>query len=144
MGMFDNPYAAYGYQPYGQPPYMQPQPPPQQQQQPQQPQQRGPDWLSVQTINQVEQISVPAGTKAWVMVQNEPVFALRVADQMGLVQTSYYRFEQFDPAAQAAPPPQMPPADYITRDELEARLAEFAGALKPQPAPARAKKEAAE
>lgn len=145
MGMFDNPYAVYGYQPYGQPPYMQPQPPPQQQQQPQQPQQRGPDWLSVQTINQVEQISVPAGTKAWVMVQNEPVFALRVADQMGLVQTSYYRFEPFDPAAQAAPAAQTAPvADYITRDELEARLAEFAGALKPQPAPSRAKKEAAE
>ena len=70
------------------------------------------------------------------------MFALRVADQMGLVQTEYYHFDRIDPAAQAAPPPQMPPADYVTRDELEARLAEFAGALKPQPAPARTKKEA--
>lgn len=144
---YDNPYAGYGYrsygqQPYGQPPYMQPQPPPPQPPQ-QQVQQQGPDWVQVQTVNQVEQINVPAGAKAWVMVQNEPVFALRVADQMGLVQTSYYRFEPFDPAAQAAAAQAVPPADYITRDELEARLAEFAGTLRSQPAPTRAKKEAA-
>lgn len=92
----------------------------------------------VQTINQVEQINVPAGAKAWIMVQNEPIFALRTADQMGLVQTDYYRFEHIDPAA-AAPAQQ---ADYITRDELEARLTELVGTLKPQPA--RPKKEAAE
>lgn len=93
-----------------------------------QPQQSGPDWLQVPNIKQVEQVSVQPGGKAWVMVQNEPVFALKVADQMGLVTTSYYRFEKYDPeAAVAASSP-----TYITRDELEQRLAAFADSLKPQ------------
>lgn len=79
------------------------------------PQQTGPDWLQVPDIKQVEQVQVQPGGKAWVMVQNEPVFALRVADQMGLVTTSYYRFEKIDPAAMAAP---APAADYVTREEF--------------------------
>ena len=47
------------------------------------------------------------------MVQNEPIFALRTADNMGLVTTDYYRFEKVDPGAAA------PAADYVTRAEFE-------------------------
>lgn len=48
------------------------------------------------------------------MVQNEPIFALRVADQMGLVSTDYYRFEKIDPAST-----QPAISDYVTRAEFE-------------------------
>lgn len=82
---------------------------------PQRPQQSGPDWMQVPTVKQVEQIQVQPGGKAWVMVQNEPVFALRVADQMGLVTTSYYRFEKYDPDATAA----TSSPEYVTRAEFE-------------------------
>lgn len=71
------------------------------------------DWIMVQNINQVEQISVQPGQKAWIMVQNEPVFALRVADNMGLVSTDYYKFEKYNMQATA------PLNDnYVTKDEM--------------------------
>lgn len=100
-----------------------------------QPQQAGPDWIRVATAQQVEQVSVQPGGKAWVMVENMPVFALRVADNMGLVTTDYYRFEKIDQnvatgaggAAQAA-------GNGMTREETEKlideRLAAFADNLK--------------
>ena len=71
-------------------------------------------------------MQVPSGGKAWVMVQNEPVFALRTADNMGLVTTDYYRFEKIDPAASA------PASDYITRAEFD----QFVASLKKEGDPA--------
>lgn len=79
-------------------------------------QQTGPDWIPVTDIKQVEQVQVVPGGKAWVMLQNEPVFALRVADQMGLVTTSYYRFEKIDPEAVSAPAQS---SEYVTRAEFQ-------------------------
>lgn len=129
-----NPYSPYGYPMPSQSGFIgqgMSQPPQQAQSQ-----QSGPDWVMAPTIKDVEHVNVPPGGKAWVMVQNEPLFALRTADQMGLVTTSYYRFEKYDPAAQ---PAEAAPS-YITREELEQRLTAFAESLKPQ----RTKKEAAE
>lgn len=79
-------------------------------------QQTGPDWVPVTDIKQVEQVQVAPGGKAWVMLQNEPIFALRVADQMGLVTTSYYRFEKIDPAAMSAPATSQ---EFVTRAEFQ-------------------------
>lgn len=79
--------------------------------------QTGPDWIQVPEIQQVEQVQVQPGAKAWVMVQNQPVFALRVADQMGLVNTSYYRFEKIDPSATTSAAPTN--EEYVTRQEFQ-------------------------
>lgn len=98
--------------------------------------QGGPDWITVPTVKQVEQVSVQPGQKAWVMAQNEPVFALRVADNMGLVTTDYYRFEKYTPGMEQ----DATAANYVTAEQLEARLTAFAESLKPAP---RGKKEAA-
>ena len=57
--------------------------------------QSGPEWIMAPSVKQVEQVSVQPGQKAWIMVQNAPVFALRTADNMGLVTTDYYKFEKF-------------------------------------------------
>lgn len=98
-------------------------------------QQAGPDWVQVPEIKQVEQVQVSPGSKAWVMVQNQPVFALRVADQMGLVNTSYYRFEKIDPAAMTAPADR---PEYVTREEFD----RFVASLRAPIAEAPAEKEA--
>lgn len=82
----------------------------------------GPELVTVQTINQVEQVGVQPGQRRIVMVQNEPVIAARSADQMGLVSTEYYRLEKFDPAASAV----TPQTEYITRREFD----EFVAGLK--------------
>ena len=42
--------------------------------------QSGPEWIMAPSVKQVEQVSVQPGQKAWIMVQNAPVFALRTAD----------------------------------------------------------------
>lgn len=118
-------YDQYGFGPYNQyqQPMMQrpvmPQPVPQPSHQ--QMQQNGP-WLIVQTVNQVEQVAVQPGQVAWIMCQNAPVFVRREANRMGLVTTEYFRFEQFDPKAQAAAQEQ---ADYVTRAEFEQFVADM-------------------
>lgn len=99
-------------------------------------QQAGPDWIQVATAQQVEQVSVQPGGKAWVMVQNAPVFALRVADNMGLVTTDYYRFEKIDQnAATGATGSAQSAGNGMTREEVDALISErlnaFADSLKP-------------
>jgi len=71
------------------------------------------DWIFVQSIDQVESVSVPPSKKAWIMVQNEPVFALRSADAMGLITTDFYKFEKME--AKAKP-------EFITSDQLAEAL----------------------
>lgn len=51
----------------------------------------------VATIEQVEQVQLMPGEKKIILVQNAPVMAIRIADQMGLVQTEYRKLEAFDP-----------------------------------------------
>lgn len=99
----------------------------------------GQDLVTVQTIDQVEQVGLQPGQRKVVMVQNDPVVALRAADQLsGLVATKYYRLLEFDPRATVA---SEQTSNYITREELEERLNDFANSLKPS---GKTKKEAAE
>lgn len=94
--------------------------------------------VPVQTIQQVEQIGLQPGQRKMVMVQNDAVVALRVADPVsGLVDTKYFNLVEFDPHAVQT---QVAPVNYVTADQLEERLAAFADSLKP----ARAKKDAKE
>ena len=68
-------------------------------QQPQQfrPQQASMDWIRVPNVTDVEQVTVMPGQTAWVMTQNANVFAVRAADQMGIINTRYFQFSEFDP-----------------------------------------------
>ena len=68
-------------------------------------------WLYVPTAKDVQSVQVQPGQKAWVMVQNDCVFALRSADNMGIVTTDFYRFEKID--AETANPQN----EYVTRKE---------------------------
>lgn len=81
-------------------------------------QQSNMDWIMVADVKNVESVSVQPGQKAWVMAQNEPVFALRTANQLGLVTTEYYKFERYDPNTQPTAAT-MQPGDYVTRKEFE-------------------------
>lgn len=92
-----------------------------------QPAQQGaaPVVLQVATIKQVEQAPVQPGGKALVLVANEPVIAMRTADNMGLTTTDYYHIERFDPEAAAA----APAGDFVTRAEFQQALAGLAQQL---------------
>lgn len=91
---------------------------PQYTQQQAQSQQSNMDWLMVADVKSVESVSVQPGQKAWVMAQNEPVFALKTANQLGLVTTEYYKFERYDPNTQPTAAV-IQPGDYVTRKEFE-------------------------
>lgn len=67
--------------------------------QPQSRQQTNVDWIRVPNVQDVEQVTVQAGQTAWIMAQNTSVFAVRMADNMGIVTTKYFRFDAWDPAA---------------------------------------------
>lgn len=116
-------YGAYGYNPYQMYQSMQTQ---SVQQTLQPPQNNGVDVAYVSDVQQVERLQLAAGQKRIVIVQNEPVIAMRSADQMGLVNTDYYRLEKIDINNQqtttAGP-------DYVTREQMEARIAELCAQL---------------
>lgn len=134
--MYDQ-YNPYGYQQFGPPNmqmpqnnYMQPRP-------------TAPamDVAQVQTIQQVEQVGLQPGQRKIVMVQNEPVVALRVADPIsGLVDTKYYNLVEIDPRAMRG----QPSANYVTAEQLESRLSELLDSLKPTSRGKRETKEATE
>lgn len=84
------------------------------------PQANSSPWLYVPTVKDVQSVQVQPGQKAWVMVQNDCVFALRSADNMGIVTTDFYRFEKIDEEAAN------PQTEYVTRKEWE----EFLNSIK--------------
>lgn len=58
--------------------------------------------VQVPTIEHVEQIQLQPEEKKIVLVQNQPVLAMRTADAMGLVSTRYFTLSDYDPHAQQA------------------------------------------
>jgi hypothetical protein len=84
----------------------------------------GMEVVSVQNVSQVEQISVQPGQRRLVMVQNEPVIAARVADQMGLVSTEYYQLVKFTPTTGSAVPVSGD-SEFITRKEFNEFVAKI-------------------
>lgn len=88
--------------------------------------QSGLDWIFVPNIRDAAGVTVPPGGKAWIMAQDEPIFAVRVADNLGMIKTDYYRFAPCDPAAEEAAEKN---AQFVTRDEFTAALQELRTAL---------------
>lgn len=62
-------------------------------------QQTNMDWIRVPNLGDIDQVTVQPGQTAWVMAQNANVFAVRSADQMGIINTRYFQFTEFDPRA---------------------------------------------
>lgn len=91
------------------------------------PQSNMPTVMQVSTIKQVEQAPVQPGGKALVLVSNEPVIAMRSADNMGITSTDYYHIEKFDPETEQT----APSVDYVTRAEFQQALANIAQQLQP-------------
>lgn len=76
-------------------PMMQPQTPAQP---PRQPQQTSFDWIRVNTVEDIKNVSVAPNGQAWIMLSNEPVFAVKSADSMGLASTRMFKFEPYTPS----------------------------------------------
>ena len=83
----------------------------------------------VQTIQQVEQVQVQPNQRRLILVQNEPVVAMRVADGMGLTTTQYYKLTKFNPSADVVNIVNES-GKYVTEEQLEERLKILLDSLK--------------
>lgn len=68
-------------------------------------------FTMVPTITDVDKVMVQPGETRWIMVQNEPVMAVKKADTMGYASGEYYRLTKIDPAAMQTP---APGCNYVT------------------------------
>lgn len=62
------------------------------------------DWIRVNTMEDVKNVTVAPGKKAWIMLQNDPVFVVKSANDMGLATTQAFKFEPYNPQQAAAAP----------------------------------------
>lgn len=110
-------------------------------------------WTMVPCLADVDKVSVQPGETKWIMVQSDPIFAVKTANAMGYAPAEYYRFEQIDPAVLAAPAAvqasqQLTRADVekIVEDKAQALISQYGAALAsqaPAQTSAKAKKEVA-
>ena len=144
MAFLYDPYTGKPIQPRGYSWPFEPQPMPPSQQA--QPESKDP-WTMVPSLADVDKVSVERGETKWIMVQSDPIFAVKTANAMGYAPAEYYRFEQIDPAALSQPTP-LPGGQTLTREDVEHIVEEKAQSLIGQylstmpAAPTRAKKEA--
>lgn len=89
-------------------------------------QQPAPKMVLVPTVQDIERFQIPIGQSLIIMAQNEPVFARRSADGMGLVNTEYFRFEPYNPNS-------VQQAEYVTRAEFEKAVAMLRGGVQNEP-----------
>lgn len=67
--------------------------------------------VQLPTVADVEKFQPQRGATMVVMAQDKPVFALKVADRMGVVNANWYRYESYNP--------EQDKPKYVTMDELE-------------------------
>ena len=77
------------------------------------------NWIPVGGYDDVRGIMVQPGATVWAMDNNEPIFYVKTADQMGVCTIDAYRYERIQVGA--GPVPQN--VDYITRGEYQQLLA---------------------
>ena len=56
-------------------------------------------FTMVPTVADVDKVVAQPGETKWIMVQNEPVLAVKTANTMGYASSEYYRLAKIDPAA---------------------------------------------
>lgn len=77
------------------------------------------NWIPVNGYEDVRSIMVQPGATVWAMDNNDPIFYVKTADQMGVCTIDAYRYERIQ--AGATPAPQS--SEYITRGEYQQLLA---------------------
>lgn len=70
-------------------------------------------------------ISLQPGKQALIIAQNEPYMAFKVADNMGMVQTTLYKIEQISEQELSTPG-----NDYITRNEFQQTIQHIIESIK--------------
>lgn len=81
-------------------------------------QQTNVNWIQVNGYDDMRGIMVPPGGTVWAMDINEQIFYVKSADSMGVCTIEAYRYERIQMGSGGG---------YVTREELERRLAQISG-----------------
>lgn len=85
-------------------------------------------WTMVPSLADVDKVSVQPCETKWIMVQSDPIFAVKTANAMGYAPAEYYRFEQIDPAGLTAHV-SVPAVPQLTREDVEKIVEDKASVL---------------
>ena len=84
--------------------------------------------VQLPTVADIERFQPQRGMTMVLMAQDKPVFALKSADQMGVVNANWYKYEKYNP--------EQDKPRYVTMEELEKVLSKFAqGSVTPAQKP---------
>lgn len=115
----------------------------QQQMNNQMPAQQNVNWIPVSGYQGAKDHIVQPNTTAWMMDNNEPVFYVKSADNLGTTTFKAYRFEEIAEPGQTVSTPQIDMSKYVQRDEFESLKAQIDKlSASAQKSSARANKEA--
>lgn len=59
-------------------------------------QQSNVNWIDVNNINDINNISVQPNTTAWIRFVSEPIIAKKTSDSMGMCKTEYFKIEKIE------------------------------------------------
>lgn len=85
----------------------------------QMPAQQNVNWIPVSGYQGAKDHIVQPNTTAWMMDNNEPVFYVKSADNLGTTTFKAYRFEEIAEPGQPMQTPQIDMSKYVQRDEFE-------------------------
>lgn len=85
----------------------------------QQPTMQNVNWIPVSGYQGAKDHIVQPNTTAWMMDNNEPVFYVKSADNLGTTTFKAYRFEEISEPGQTVSVPQLDMSKYVQRDEFE-------------------------
>lgn len=85
----------------------------------QQPTMQNVNWIPVSGYQGAKDHIVQPNTTAWMMDNNEPVFYVKSADNLGTTTFKAYRFEEIVDPGQTVSTPQIDMSKYVQRDEFE-------------------------
>lgn len=109
----------------------------------QQPTMQNVNWIPVSGYQGAKDHIVQPNTTAWMMDNNEPVFYVKSADNLGTTTFKAYRFEEISEPGQTVSAPQIDMSQYVHRDEFESLKAQIDKlSASTQKSSARANKEA--
>ena len=58
------------------------------------------DFIRVNSVDDIKGFYVPAYGHAWFMFQDEPIMAYKFANEMGIAETKFFKFFEFEPSSE--------------------------------------------
>lgn len=84
--------------------------------QPQTQQNSNVNWIDVDNINDINNITVQPNTTAWIKFNTEPIIATKTSDSMGICTTKYFKIEPIELTQQQN---NLNTENFVTKDDLQ-------------------------